>query len=226
MRLLLVRHGQTPSNVRGALDTGFPGAALTPLGEAQAAAVPAALGDEDVSAVYASTLVRTQLTAAPLARARGLDVTVCDGLEEVSAGDLELREDPDAAQAYAACVARWMSGDLAAGMPGGTTGHAFHARYDGAVRALLREHRPQDTVAVFSHGAAIRTYVALAVGLDPEVATELRILNTGMAVLDGDPATGWQLTRWRTEPLGGPALSDTRSQDVIGESAEETLQGA
>lgn len=223
MRLLLIRHGQTPSNVRGALDTAPPGAALTSLGRAQADAVPGALTGEDISAIHASTLVRTQLTAAPLASARGLDVLVREGLEEVPAGELELRDDTEAVQAYAACVARWMTGDLGAALPGGSTGHDFWARYDGAVRALAAEHRPDDTVAVFSHGAAIRAYTALAVGLDPEVATELRIMNTGIGVLEGDPETGWQLTRWSTEPLGGAALADTRAHDVTGESAEDAM---
>ena len=223
MRLLLIRHGQTPSNVRGALDTAPPGAGLTSLGQAQADAVPGALSGEDISAIHASTLVRTQLTAAPLVSARGLDLQVRQGLEEVPAGELELRDDPDAVKAYAACVARWMTGDLGAALPGGSTGHDFYARYDDAVRAVAQDHGPDDTVAVFSHGAAIRAYTALAVGLDPDVATELRIMNTGMAALEGDPETGWRLTRWCTEPLGGAELADTRAHDVTGESAEEAV---
>ena len=40
MRLLLVRHGQTPSNVAGLLDTALPGPGLTALGTRQAAAIP------------------------------------------------------------------------------------------------------------------------------------------------------------------------------------------
>lgn len=71
MRLLLVRHGQTPSNVRFLLDTAVPGPGLTELGERQAAALPEALAGEDIDALYASTLTRAQLTAAPLAGARG-----------------------------------------------------------------------------------------------------------------------------------------------------------
>src|SRR5699024_5083913 len=33
MRLLLIRHGQTPSNVEGILDAGYPGPGLTALGQ-------------------------------------------------------------------------------------------------------------------------------------------------------------------------------------------------
>lgn len=221
MRLLLIRHGQTPHNVTGALDTALPGADLTQLGQAQARAVPDALSGEEISSIHASRLIRTQLTARPLADDRGLDVAVCPGLEEVSAGDLELRADTEAVQTYAACLAGWMTGDLERRMPGGTTGREFYARYDAALRAIAAQHGHDHTAAVFSHGAAIRVYTALATGLDPEVSTELRIMNTGMSLLEGDSETGWALTRWSSEPLGGLQLEDFQAHDVTGESTEE-----
>lgn len=223
MRLLLIRHGQTPHNVAGALDTAFPGAGLTRLGQAQAQAVPGALADQEISSIYASRLVRTQLTAAPLAEVRGLDVQVSPGLEEVSAGELELRADPAAVQTYAACLASWMRGDLERSMPGGTNGHEFYARYAGALRAVAEQHGADDTVAVFTHGAAIRVYSALAAGLHPDVSTELRIMNTGMGLLEGDPEAGWKLTRWSSEPLGGLELEDLQAHDVTGESTDEAM---
>ena len=45
-RLLLIRHGQTTSNVRQALDTALPGAALTDLGWSQAFAAGELLAGE------------------------------------------------------------------------------------------------------------------------------------------------------------------------------------
>jgi broad specificity phosphatase PhoE len=226
MRLFLIRHGQTPSNVAGALDTAFPGAGLTPLGQLQAQALPDALVDEEISGIYASPLVRTQLTSIPLAEARHLQTRVLEGLAEVSAGDLEMREDPEAVRMFADCTARWMRGDLAYRLPGGTTGRGFYERFDAALRAITDEHGPDETIAVFSHGAAIRCYTALAVRLDPEVATELRIMNTGTAVLEGAPEKGWELARWSTEPLGGLELEDLQAHDVTGESAEEAMHEA
>lgn len=226
MRLLLIRHGQTPHNVGGALDTAFPGAELTPLGIAQARAVPPALADQQVAGIYASPLVRTQLTASPLAATRGLDVTVREGFEEILAGDLELRSDEDAVMAYITCVAHWMSRDLDRAMPGGTTGHEFMARYDAAVRAVAAEHPDDATVAVFSHGAAIRTYTALAARLDAEVWAEMRLMNTGMAVLEGHPDSGWELARFSSEPLGGLELEDLGAHDVTGESPEDAIHEA
>ena len=81
MRLLLIRHGQTPSNVIGALDTAIPGPGLTELGLEQADAVPAALSAEPIGAIFASTQLRAQLTAAPLAEDRGLTVEIRSGLQ-------------------------------------------------------------------------------------------------------------------------------------------------
>lgn len=226
MRLFLIRHGQTPHNVTGAIDTAFPGAGLTSLGQSQARAIPDALAEEDIAGIYASRLVRTQLTAAPLAESRGLDVDVRAGLEEIAAGELELRADRDAVHAYADCLARWMRGDLEHRMPGGTVGHEFHGRYEAALRTIAKEHHPDDTVVVFSHGAAIRVYTALAARLHPEVSTELRIMNTGMGMLEGHPETGWELARWSSQPLGGLQFEDLQARDVTGESAEEASHEA
>src|SRR3978361_2126362 len=89
MRLLLIRHGQTLANVLGQLNTRKPGPGLTAIGEKQAAAVPGALQDEQVGAVFASTLIRTQITARPLSEELGVPVTVLDSLREIEAGDLE-----------------------------------------------------------------------------------------------------------------------------------------
>lgn len=223
MRLLLIRHGQTPNNVVGALDTAFPGAGLTDLGRAQAAAVPAALADEDVSAVYASPLVRTQLTGTPLAQERGIEVHVREGLEEIAAGEFEMRSDRAAVEAYLGALSSWLHGDLDHALPGGSTGHEFIGRYDAAVRDVAERHGRDDTVALFSHGAAIRAYATRAAGLAAEDVESMWINNTGMILLEGHPTQGWGLVHWTSEPLGGAHLAGVRAHDVTGEAVDEEL---
>lgn len=212
MRLILVRHGETPSNVAGALDTAVPGAPLTRLGHRQAAAVPAVLTTHAVVAVHASPLVRTQLTAAPLAAARRLEVGVTEGLEEIAAGSLEMRSDDDSVAIYADTVAAWIRGDLDTAMPGGPDGHAFFARYDRAVRSITEGHHDDATVVAFSHGAAIRAFAARHGG-----PGEARLRNTGAAVLEGNPDHGWQVAGWSADPLGGAHLIDAAAEDPTGE---------
>lgn len=224
MRLYLIRHGQTPSNVAGELDTAPPGAGLTDLGRAQARSLIGVLATERLAGIYASPLVRTQLTAAPLAEAHGLDVQVQPGLEEIRAGDLEMHSDEDAVATYLGCLSDWMLGEGDRPMPGSHDGHAFLARYDAAVRAIADRHAEDDTVVAFSHGAAIRTFTALrAAGVDPHEVSERRMMNTGGVVLDGDARGGWQLVRWSSDPLGGAELSDRAAHDVTGEGIDDAL---
>ncbi|MPY10131.1 histidine phosphatase family protein [Arthrobacter bussei] len=224
MRPILIRHGQTPSNVVGALDTAFPGAPLTDLGEAQAAALPAALAHEPIAGIHASPLVRTQLTAAPLGAARSLSGQVVPGLEEITAGALEMRADEAARQEYAACLVGWMHGDLDRTLPGGADGHGFLERFDAAIGRLARSYPDQRTVAVITHGAAIRVYTAIRTGMHGDLAAQLDIRDTGAAVLDGCPTVGWHLEAWHPEPLGGPRPADHSATDVTGESAEQVAE--
>ncbi|MET7479371.1 histidine phosphatase family protein [Streptomyces sp. NPDC005648] len=214
MRLLLIRHGQTPSNVDYLLDTAVPGPGLTPLGEQQAAALPGALAGEDIEALYASTLIRTQLTAAPLAAERGLTVRVRDGIRELSAGDLEmLPGDTEQGALYMKTVFAWASGDTALRMPGGETGAEALARYDAVVAEAAATGA--GTVAMVSHGAAIRMWTAArADNVDVAFAQARPLDNTGVVILEGSPADGWKAVSWEgatvapagdSGPTGQPA---------------------
>ncbi|MGW5371791.1 histidine phosphatase family protein [Streptomyces sp. NPDC004009] len=210
MRLLLVRHGQTPSNIGRLLDTAVPGPGLTPLGERQAAELPGALAGEDIEAVYASTLLRTRLTAAPLAAVRGLEMIVRDGIREVGAGDLEmLPGDSPRGELYLRTVFAWAAGDTAVRMPGGESGEETLARYDAVVAEAAASGAA--TVAMISHGAAIRLWTAArAPNVDVGFAAARPLRNTGVVVLEGSPADGWKAMAWEgatVEPAGegGPA---------------------
>ncbi|MFJ6658245.1 histidine phosphatase family protein [Streptomyces sp. NPDC091377] len=196
MRLILVRHGQTTANVEQLLDTAVPGAELTDLGRRQAAALPGALAAEPVEALYASTLTRTQHTAAPLAAARGLDVQVRDGIRELAAGDLELLpgDSPDG-ERYMRTVFAWMNGDTGLRMPGGETGDEALARYDAVVAEAAAAGA--GAVAMVSHGAAIRLWtVVRAHNLDPAFALTHGLQNTGVVILEGTPADGFKALAW------------------------------
>jgi broad specificity phosphatase PhoE len=218
MRLLLLRHGQTPSNVQGLLDTAHPGPGLTPLGERQAAAVPEALRGRRVDAIAVSPLLRTSRTAAPLARDRGLEPVVWDGLREIEAGELEMTGSHEAHRRYLGTAFAWARGDLGRAMPGGTDGQAFLRRYDEAVAEIAA--RGWESVVVVSHGAAIRTWVsARASGVDVDDAERTSLANTALVEIDGDPVAGWELVGWNTDPVGGPALA-TSAPDPTGEPIE------
>ena len=215
MRLLLIRHGQTPANVAGRLDTATPGPGLTALGTRQAEEIPHALRGDPIDAIFASKLVRTQLTAAPLAADRGLDVTVLDGIHEIEAGSLEALTDHDSVRAYLMTAFSWGLGDLDVTMPGGTDGHEFFARFDEGIAIAAQ----QQEAVVFSHGAAIRVWVAgRATNVPPSFAGEHEIDNTGVVELEGSPEAGWTLLSWQGSPVGGSDLADDAAEDPTGEA--------
>jgi broad specificity phosphatase PhoE len=217
MRLLLIRHGQTPSNVIGALDTGIPGPGLTELGFEQAAAVPAGLVAEPIGAIFASTQVRSQLTAAPLAEARGLAVEIRSGLREVDAGDLEMRNDDEAVRVYMETVIAWADGDVDRRMPGGESGAEVYARYDEVVAEAAATGHP--SVAIVSHGAVSRSWVgARAENVSADFAAEHSLNNTGIVVLEGTPASGWRALTWMGQAIGGAAVDDAAHAGPASES--------
>lgn len=160
--VLLVRHGQTPTT--GAVLPGRArGLRLSDAGREQAASVAeriAPFGDR-VAAVYASPLERTRETAAPIAAALGLKVTVDKGLLEADFGD-------------------WTGADLKALMklpewkavqqrpstftfPGGESFAAMQLRIWDAVQRLGAAHPGRVVVAV-SHADPIKAAVAQAMG--------------------------------------------------------------
>ncbi|GAA1936463.1 histidine phosphatase family protein [Streptomyces durmitorensis] len=217
MRLLLIRHGQTPSNVKHLLDTGAPGPGLTTLGQEQAGALPQALAGEKIAALYASTLVRTQLTAAPLAAATGLEVQVRDGIRELVAGDLEMRGDDEAAAAYLATAFAWSGGDTERRMPGGENGVEALGRFDAVVAEAAATGA--ETVAMVSHGAAIRMWVAArAANVDVAYAASHPLGNTGVVVLAGSPEEGWRTLVWEGSPLGPEGDSPEEDSGPAGEA--------
>ena len=220
MRLLLIRHGQTPANVRGELDTGNPGPGLTPLGRAQAASIPAALHAEAIDGVFASALIRTQQTATPLARARGLVVTVLDGTHEIEAGDLEMATDHASYKSYLGTCFAWGSGDRSRVMPGGSDGTAFFDRFDASIAQL----GDLGTAAVVTHAAAMRVWVAgTARNIDPRSVARQELDNTGLVVLEGSFTHGWTMVSWHGSPLGGEVLVDDAAEDPTGEGIDEAL---
>lgn len=195
MRLILVRHGQTNPNIGGLLDTAEPGAGLTELGRTQAAALPEALAGEVIDVLYASTLVRTQQTAAPLADSRGLTVRVRGGLREVRAGTLEMRGDAPAVQHFRDAALAWSEGDTDVRLPGAESGAEVFARYDAVIDEIA--DLGVGTAAVVSHGTVIRTWAAArARNVTPGFAASSPLSNTGVVVLEGSPEDGWSAVTW------------------------------
>ncbi len=195
LRLMLVRHGQTESNVRMALDSRPPGPPLNPLGRQQAAELAEALATQPVVAVYASTAIRAQQTAEPIASGHGLTVQVVPGAQEVFVGDLECRTDPESVAAFFAAFTAWSAGDLDVPMPGGETGRQVRERFERVVADIRAAHQ-HGVVVLVCHGGIIRLVAPmLAANVELSVTEYALLPNTGRVVLADEP-TGWRCVEW------------------------------
>ena len=208
MTVTFVRHGESEANATHTIDNSIPGAHLTPLGEAQAAAVAAALaaGGVDYDAIYASNMVRTTETAAPFAAATGLTPTVLPGFREINAGWFEGSSDSGLGGiGYVLAPALWTLGARSVPVPGGGDGNAFDARMDAALQ-VIEDSGAQNPV-VFSHAATIMFWTMMNVD-NPDLGLMLRhrLDNTGIVVVDGSAEEGWTLKTWAGLPVGPASL--------------------
>src|SRR3954470_6829031 len=155
MTLTFVRHGESEANAAGIIDTSVPGPHLTALGQQQAAAVADALAGNNYDGVYASSMIRTQETAEPLATQLGEPIAVLPGLREIDAGVFEGQsEDSGLGRiGYVVGPLAWTLGARFVPVLGGEDGNAFDARVDDAVQTIYDSG--DRNVVVFSHGATI-----------------------------------------------------------------------
>ncbi|RCW47320.1 putative phosphoglycerate mutase [Halopolyspora algeriensis] len=205
VRLVLARHGQTPSNVRKVMDTLPPGPGLTEAGRSQAEGLAERLSAEKVVSIHASRAVRAQETAEPLARRHGIPVDVVDGIHEVRVGELEGSGDAAARRQFEDVYASWHAGRIDEPMPGGETGRQALTRFLAATGELLSDVTA-GTVVMVSHGAILRLVAGhLAADVDSTRANSAFLPNAGIIVLEpAETATGWRHVQW--EGLGNLRL--------------------
>lgn len=200
MSIILLRHGQTTANVGRILDTVVPGHPLTELGEEQARKVGAELAQEypGMTQVWHSPALRARQTAQLAASTYGdLVPEEKDGIQEISAGNLEGDNSPESLDMYFQAVGAMMRQELGASVPGGEDFQTLLKRY----QPVLEEASDTNTVLV-SHGAAIRTMACLATGVDPRYALHAYVANCRYVVLEPSGRFGqWGIHRWADGPL-------------------------
>ena len=188
--IYLVRHG----SVVGAETRRFIGhldVPLSPMGEAEAAALGRRLAGAKLAAAYSSDLARTRRTAEILAAPHGLEVVPVPDLREFSMGCWEgltadeIRAlDPAAFEAWMADVGRFQ-------FPGGESLTDVSARAWPAFEGIATRH-PGSRVLVVAHGGPNRIVLCRALGIRPERILALGQDYAALSVLERGPS-GWVL---------------------------------
>ncbi len=179
------------------------GVRLSPTGVAEAIRLAGALGNLDLAAVYTSPLERARETAAPLARARGLQAQEEPRLLELDFGHwtgepiVGLRDDP--------AWRRFNEERATARIPGGETMVEAVARAREALHDISCR-RGDALVAVVTHGDIVRGLVADALDLPLDRMLQLEVEPASVSILVTGPPGRVPLLNWRADHLGGLPL--------------------
>lgn len=164
-RIFLVRHGATvltaEDRFAGATDV-----QLSDDGREQVRRLAKRLGQEEITAIYASPLSRTVETARILAEPHGLEVQTRDGLREISHGRWEQMTRKEVDQAFPEEAVAWEKDPYTFAPVGGESGLAVTARALPVLMDIVRQH-PASNVLVVSHKATIRLLLSSLLGFDP-----------------------------------------------------------
>ncbi|MDR1387930.1 MAG: histidine phosphatase family protein [Propionibacteriaceae bacterium] len=228
MRLILARHGRTASNTGHLIDTGLPGADLDQVGRRQALALRDRLGRRPIQAVYASSLVRSQQTAEPLAQALGLPVLVLDGLREISAGQWDQVAVGASGQPnpYTTMLLAWLNGDRTATVPGGETVERFLARFEAAL-ATVAAAGP-DLALVVSHASALAVWCSSRLAGFAELSPAAWFGHVGHIEVAGAAPDGLRLVDssaiggWSPEPACSQPTTPAASAGAVSPAAAKT----
>jgi probable phosphomutase (TIGR03848 family) len=177
--LLLIRHGENEYTRTGKLAGWTKGVHLNEAGHKQALALAERLGKAKLAAIYSSPLERAQETARPLAKAKGLDIQISEGLGEVRYGQWQGKS-----LKVLARTKLWKTVQQYPAMmefPQGETLRAVQARAVNAVEQIVRHH-PKAMVAAFSHGDVIKLLVAHYLGLPLDLFQRIAVNTASISV--------------------------------------------
>jgi broad specificity phosphatase PhoE len=183
MRLILVRHGETAHN-RDGIVQGRQDVPLSERGRRQAAALAADLQGHGIAAIYTSPLQRARETAAIVADAIGLTVTIDEGLTEMDVGELDGLTLADMRTRFRTFLDGWrtdVSGTTP--LPCSESLTAVQERAWAAVQRMLTRH-PSDLVLAVSHQFAIQTILCRVMAMPLINFERVRLAPAGKTLVE------------------------------------------
>lgn len=171
-KIYLVRHAEAEGNyyrrIHGQYDS-----KITPRGYRQIDALAERFKDISIDAVYSSDLTRSTETAKSISRYQPeLAIITSPGLREINMGSWEdlpwgnaTYDDPEQMFNFSSDPDKWQ-------IDGSESFGALKTRIADSIQEIAAEHDGQ-TVAVFSHGMAIRSFISVILDIPSEQINEI-----------------------------------------------------
>ena len=181
----LIRHGEAEGNLYRRAQGHYNGI-ITDRGYRQIAALARRFENVPVDAVYASDLLRTRTTALSVTLTHGLPLRTMPALREICVGEWENHTWAYLAHFYREELVRFNTDAATWHVSGGEDMSVLRERLTGALRTIINAH-PNETVAVFSHGMALRLLLGTLSGLSiSEIDRTPHGENTAVSRLEAD----------------------------------------
>jgi broad specificity phosphatase PhoE len=184
-QVYIVRHCETMGNhlkvFQGSCD--YP---VSPIGEKQIAALGERFKGIHIDAVYSSPYLRAKKTAAAIADTKGLQIIEENELREINGGIIEKLTLKDIFENHRELEDAW---NLTPQDFHAEGGESMRSVYDRVSKAFLKIVKENDgkTIAVVSHGAAIRNLLCFLIHGDVEKLNDIIWCdNTGVTLVEFD----------------------------------------
>lgn len=182
-RIYLIRHAEAEGNLYRRIH-GHYDSLVTENGQKQMEALGRRFESVPIDAVYSSDLIRTRTTAEVIRGPRKLPLNIKRELREIHMGSWEdrtwgevLREDADTMDRFVHRPFQWS-------VPGSESFLDMHRRMAESITEIAERHTGE-TVAIVSHGTAIRSALCYFSGRPPEEVNRIpHSDNTGVSLLE------------------------------------------
>ncbi len=179
--VLLVRHGQTDSNVTG-FYMGWSDEDLNEVGYTQARCLSSRLASLPIASVYTSPLLRAYATAAILAEPHKLEPKVLDDLTEIGFGDWQGFHMDEIKLRWPELWQQWRIDPSGVTMPNGESLSEVTERAIRAFQRIVGANRGKQAVIV-THDGIVKVLVAHVLGVSNSIYRRFEIRNASLSAI-------------------------------------------
>ncbi len=155
IKLIFIRHAETIRNKQKRY-LGKTDIALSQKGERQAELISDYLKNENISAIYSSSLTRACQTARIIAKRHSLKVKMDEGLNEIDFGKWEGMTFNQIQKKYPGLAREYLLDPLNIRIPGGESLLKFRNRIKRSLKKILAGEKEKSAIVIVSHGGVNR----------------------------------------------------------------------
>ena len=158
VKLILVRHGKTLCNEKGAL-SGLTDSVLSEVGKLQGEKIANYLRDEEIDKIYTTPFTRTMETIKRLSEIKNIKIEETNKLNEINFGDFEGLSFKEIDEKYPEEVEKMIKEGFEYKYPNGESLVDTFVRVKEEIDRIVREN-DNSTILICSHGGTIRNIIS------------------------------------------------------------------